>query len=96
MCTSCWIAAGAPKETGPHINKAARLIAAVYAQPNGGVGGNLHIVVDDFNIERYHIERCLDDGLTAIEKECALYLLDMPFRTRAAALQFYDYPESIL
>lgn len=44
-----------PKPTIPEV---APLIAAYYAKPGNEVGGSLHIVLDDGNIERYHVEFC--------------------------------------
>lgn len=55
-----------------------KLIDAVYAQPHGGAGGKLHIVVDDGNVEAHHIHWCLDqEEITAIERECAEALLEL-------------------
>lgn len=60
------------------------LVRKVYEQPHGAVGGNLHIVLDDYNVEDYWIEQCMDrwDGdeflLTDVEVECAKALLEVP------------------
>lgn len=44
----------------PVINESSikKLIQAYYAMPNNGCGGNLHIVLDDGNIEHHFIKWC--------------------------------------
>lgn len=60
------------------------LVRKVYEQLGGSVGGNLHIVLDDYNVEDYWIEQCMDrwDGdeyvLTDVEMDCAKALLSVP------------------
>lgn len=83
--------------------EAVPLFKAVYDQPRGGAGGNLHIVLDDWNIEDESIHYCMDttkveryfDGeldttLTDIERRCAEHLLTMTMEERAAALAKFD------
>ena len=45
-----------------------QLAKEYYAKDGNGVGGNLHIVLDDGNIKDHHVEFCikraLDDGDT--------------------------------
>lgn len=48
---------GAPKPTVPDVLP---LVRAYYAKPENGVGGNLHIVLDDGNVEDSHVRFCLD------------------------------------
>lgn len=60
----------------------------VYA--NHGAGGNLHIVLDDENIEDEHIRFCLDlPDITPQEKECAEMLLNIPKSKRLELVQRY-------
>lgn len=60
MCYGCWEEAGFPKFDSPKIREAARLVTTLYEMPDGGVGGNLHIVTDDWNLETEHLEWCRD------------------------------------
>lgn len=49
MCVSCWITHGQPANRSPEIDRAADLVRALYdIHP---VGGPLHVVVDDWNLE---------------------------------------------
>lgn len=57
------------------------------------VGGALHIVLDDYNIEDSHIESCLDDienikdeAEKNIYKECAELLLKLSYSSRKRLL----------
>ena len=43
----------------PTVPQVIPLVKAYYEVPGNGVGGNLHIVLDDFNIKDYHIKYCL-------------------------------------
>jgi len=56
MCASCWIDAGRPQTDTPEIRGAAALVAPVYGF--SCVGGNLHIVLDDWNLEDSHLDFC--------------------------------------
>lgn len=38
------------------------LVEAYYDKPNNGAGGNLHIVLDDGNVEDSHVEFCLNQA----------------------------------
>lgn len=42
----------------PTIPEVLPLVRAYYAKPNNGVGGSLHLVLDDGNIETYWVEYC--------------------------------------
>ena len=57
MCETCWREYGSPQIINPLIRRAEKLIARVYE--HGSVGGNLHIVIDDWNIEDEHIKFCI-------------------------------------
>lgn len=69
------------------IKKATDLIRKVYLLPGGEAGGPLHIVLDDYNVEKHHIKWCLDhlydDGyeyseeLKLVCKELAKLMLTM-------------------
>lgn len=106
MCEACYKEYGSPKIWNDKTRAAVKLIVAVYDQPNGAVGGGLHIVLDDWNLETKHIRGCIDTTkvetpagdidttLTPIEMACAEHLLTMTFPERAAVLArlegFYD------
>lgn len=56
MCFGCWEDAGKPAIDTPAVRAAALAIAEVYE--HSCVGGNLHIVLDDWNIEDGNLEFC--------------------------------------
>lgn len=57
MCTNCWIDQySTSKIDTPAVREAALVIAEVYN--HHGAGGNLHIVVDDWNLEDGNLEFC--------------------------------------
>lgn len=43
----------------PTVAEVLPLVNAYYAKPGNSVGGNLHIVLDDCNVEDGHVEFCL-------------------------------------
>jgi hypothetical protein len=53
----------------PQLIEAAK---AYYAMPNNGVGGSLHIVLDDENIEDGHINWCIDYAMANDDNEGVL------------------------
>lgn len=63
MCLGCYAERGFPKIISEKTIRAAALAARVYEF--SGVGGNLHIVLDDWNLEDSNIEFCskqISDG----------------------------------
>ena len=44
----------------PTVLEILPVVRAYYAKPNNGVGGSLHIVLEDGNIETSHIEFCME------------------------------------
>lgn len=56
MCYGCWDEAGKPRIDTPAVRAAAASVAEVYE--HSCVGGNLHIVLDDWNIEDGNLEFC--------------------------------------
>jgi len=94
MCYGCWLEYGAPQDAGRHGAEAIQAISDVYKQNPSG--GNLHIVIDDWNLENDHIRFCRDkapspnDPLTYAEQRCASVLLEMTESERAAALAKYE------
>jgi hypothetical protein len=43
----------------PTVPEVLPLVRAYYAKPGNAVGGNLHIVLDEGNVETGHVEWCL-------------------------------------
>jgi hypothetical protein len=56
MCCSCWLEHGAAQIDTPAVRAVLPLIARVYEF--SCVGGNLHIVLDDDNLEDHSLEFC--------------------------------------
>jgi hypothetical protein len=56
MCYGCWEEAGKPQINTPAVREAARLAEVVYE--HSCVGGNLHITLDDWNVEDSSLEFC--------------------------------------
>lgn len=56
MCCGCWQEAGAPQIDTSTVREALQLVEAVYK--HSCVGGNLHIVLDDNNIEDDNLDFC--------------------------------------
>lgn len=58
------------------------------------VGGELHLVLDNFNIEDHHIQWCLDNSIVEIKNkdekevysECAKLLLKLSYSSRKRLL----------
>lgn len=99
MCYSCWEEKGSPKIVNDDVLKVAKLIEQVYNF--NAVGGNLHIVLDDWNIEARNIDWCLkkaipenyhehSDQELEIERKCATQMRKLPIKQRASALAIYD------
>ncbi|MEQ1931959.1 MAG: hypothetical protein ABL957_15715 [Parvularculaceae bacterium] len=94
MCMSCWREYGSPALDTPAIRVAATLAEKVYA--GCAVGGNLHAVLDDWNIEDDHFEDGEmpiysddpPDEQVLVERECyaALKALTLPERASALAM----------
>jgi hypothetical protein len=56
MCYGCWEEAGKPQIDNARVRAAVSLIEDVYQ--HSCVGGNLHIVLDDWNVEDGNLEFC--------------------------------------
>lgn len=96
MCYSCWEGYGSPTSDNPQIRECAKLIDDLYNYPEGGVGGNLHIITDDWNIDDEHIQFCQDQvdkndydipyGQLATEKRILELMTPMLIDERASVL----------
>lgn len=58
MCEDCWIEMGKPNKLPVRADFFARQVRRLYGMPRGGVGGNLHIVLDDWNLEDSSLDYC--------------------------------------
>jgi hypothetical protein len=56
MCSGCWEDYGKPELNSPEIQYALRAVQEVYEY--SCVGGGLHIVLDDWNLEDSSVEWC--------------------------------------
>jgi len=86
MCISCWQEYGSPKIINENVLSAVEVIRELYDE--SCVGGNLHIVVDDWNIEDENLAWCGAKELSDTEKKCfdALSLLSIGERASALAI----------
>ena len=103
MCEACWAEYGRPTIVNEKTEAALALVRQVYDALMGGAGGNLHIVLDDWNIENSSIEYCqrghsdpawhgppMRWKLTDVEVQCAVAFLGMTMDERASTLAKYD------
>lgn len=58
MCVDCWDYYARPVIDTPAVRAAAAAVDAVYVHHS--TGGNLHVVLDDWNIEDVHLAACLE------------------------------------
>lgn len=64
------------------------LVKAIYETPEGGCGCCLHVVLDDCNFEREHVQWCLDNAEHGICKEVAEMLLKLTEEGRQVAVGY--------
>lgn len=99
MSEDSWKKYDKPAIVNERTLEGARLVDAVYA--GSGVGGNAHIVVDDYNVEDHHIDWCLTTALAenvhqgdaeqlAAERACLEHLRGMSIEERLSALALFD------
>lgn len=99
MCYGCYLKAGEPAIINDATRAAAALVAKVYEFSM--VGGNAHIVVDDWNLEDHNIRWCLDTALVenfheasdeqlSAERGCLEALLALNPAERASAMALHD------
>lgn len=91
MCYGCWEKYGSPAIDTPAVRQAAKLVERVYGFSE--VGGGLHVVVDDFNIEDEFLDARYDGhdeynspGQVGAENECLGALRGLTLAERAAAI----------
>ncbi len=84
MCITCWDDDRKPSMDTPEIRKAARLVTEVFDE--SAVGGKLHIVIDDWNLEQSHLDFCGRELATDTERRCHAALDALTELERASAL----------
>lgn len=104
MCEGCYTESGSPEIVTARTLAAAKAIDDVYE--HSPVGGRLHIVVDDWNLEDESIAFCADEiakgergeadwhGMSAeqlsAERNCATLLAALSLDERASALALHS------
>lgn len=99
MCEGCYEDYGSPRIINEKTLTAARLIHEIYELMCNG--GNMHIVLDDWNLEDDDLAFCADliakggdafyrdtTELLALERACCDLMLTMTIEERAAAPRF--------
>lgn len=77
----------------PTVSQLIKAAKAYYAIPNNGVGGSLHIVLDDENIEDCHINWCIDYAMANDDNEGVLLgkmLLGASYTQRRKLVRNYE------
>ena len=87
MCFGCWEEQGRPQVNSEAVSLAARTVAELYTVHL--VGGKMHIVTDDWNVEDEDVEFCKEeiekDG-DELERACLAAFLALTQTERASAL----------
>ncbi len=79
----------------PTVPEVLPLIQEYYRKPENCVGGNLHIVLEDSNVENSHIKYCLEQAKTAGDKDgvrIAELLFQMSKTQRRKLALLHGYP----
>lgn len=97
MCRGCWEEYERPEIDTPAVREASRAIAEVYEFAE--TGGDLHIVLDDWNLEDHSLAFCReaieeDSDFTfrerEVERRCLSLLRALTEDERASALALYE------
>lgn len=100
MCCGCWEEDGRHQLDTPAVRAVQALIEAVYA--HSCVGGNLHIALDDNNLEDHHLAFCAAQIASggypgrdtpeqlAADDACCKALQAMSYEERVSALGLWD------
>jgi hypothetical protein len=94
MCVYCWEEYGSPKILNADVLKAVSFISAIYEFST--VGGNLHVQLDDWNIDDEYWEQFSsfrDDATEEelkIERQCFETMGKLSVNERASALALYN------
>ena len=97
MCYGCWQDYKDSFVYNDKVSKAVPLIRTIY--DSNGVGANLHIVLDDWNLEDGHVQFCKEAifgdkpyhaPVMDAEKELVILLEAMTENERASSLAIFD------
>lgn len=102
MCCACWQEDGAPQIDNERVRGIQPLIREVY--DHHCAGGNLHIALDDNNLEDYNLDFCeerIKEGdshhdfedspeQAAAERACLAALRAMTYEERVSAMGLWD------
>jgi hypothetical protein len=99
MCRGCWENYGSPAIVNARTVAAADKVARIYEFSM--VGGDAHVVVDDWNLSDETVQWCLTEGMAmnvhehtpeqkAIVREALEALAALPLDERASAMAIFD------
>ena len=88
MCMGCYEGYGSPRLLSPKIRQCSVMIAQVFDRCP--VGGGLHIVIEDWNLEDDHLTSCRKFVETEAEADLLVMLESMTLEERASALALHD------
>lgn len=88
MCIGCYREYGSPKVITKVTSYVVHCIGRVYDE--NSVGGNCHIIVDDWNLEDEHFDMVSKYELTPAEAELVAVMKEMTEDERATALALYE------
>ena len=88
MCRRCWDEAGQPSINTSGVQRAARRIREVYEED--ALGGNMHVVIEDWNVRQSDLDWCAPMVTTVAERRCHEALNDLTEDERTSALALYD------
>jgi len=88
MCKGCWSGYGSPKIITEKVTMAQGLLMALYEAH--GAGGNLHILVDDFNIKDSDVDWCGTFELDDVERPVIDLFKSMTVDERGSALAMFE------
>lgn len=99
MCYGCWEKDGKPSIVNEKTIAASKLIEEVYKHSRSG--GNLHVIIDDWNYQPEHLVNCLADikrndygwsypAALEAERACAEALLALTVEERGSALAIQE------
>jgi hypothetical protein len=95
MCIDCWVEFGSAAIDTPAVRAAARAVAEVY--DHSCVGGHLHVLVDDWNLDATDsCARFIEENrhgsspaMLAAERRCLELLRGLTEAERASALALH-------
>ena len=77
----------------PLVPEVLPLILAYYALPGNGAGGNLHVVLDDGNVNLKSVQYCFDHCIHQMDWEGARIMVMMLRMSRSQRRRLYLAPK---